>query len=244
MAREVLLQVAQVRHEAARSAVSRLRAEFPEDFPDELANRLIRQCIRDLAIGGALSGGAAASPAAGPTAGAAVLGPEGAARVSRLGEMVMAIGIVNGADRADADERAVYIAAALGVSEGAAMGLTGLAARAGARGGARLLQRIPSAAAATASGAGRTRRMASRMAEKGGPWGLAALLPYTIGAGVGAAGNSALALSAGRAAKHYFASRTDLAGRTGEEGAAAATDEDGDVWDAEVVEERILDEEP
>jgi hypothetical protein len=242
MARELLLQVARARHDAAMASVAQLRAEHPTDSPEELANRLIRQCIRDLAINGAVSGGAAASPVAGPAAAAAVLGTESAASVSRLGEMVMAIGIVLGSDRADPDERALFIAAALGMTEGAAMGLTGLAAKAGARGGARVLQRLPSAAAATAAGAGRSRRLAARMAGKGGPWGLAALLPYTIGAGVGAAGNGALALSVGRAAKHYFGSGDLDPGSDGGEapdGGAA----DDELWDAEVVEERILDDE-
>ena len=41
-----------------------------------------------------MTGGAAASPVAGPTATAAMFGTEGLAGVSRLGEMVMAIGIV------------------------------------------------------------------------------------------------------------------------------------------------------
>ena len=238
MARDLLLQVARARHDAATAAVTRLRAEHPTDSPDELADRLVRQCMRDLAINGAVSGGAAASPVAGPAAAAAVLGTESAASVSRLGEMVMAIGIVLGSDRADPDERALFIAAALGMTEGAAVGLTGLAARAGARGGARVLQRLPGAAAA---GTGRTRRLAARMAGRGGPWGLAALLPYTIGAGVGAAGNGALALSVGRAAKHYFGSGEldpgDIGGREAADGGP-----DDDLWDAEVVEERILDE--
>lgn len=243
MARDLLLQVARARHDAANAAVTRLRAEHPTDSPDELVNRLIRQCMRDLALNGAVSGGAAASPVAGPAAAAAVLGTESAASVSRLGEMVMAIGIVLGSDRADPDERALFIAAALGMTEGAAMGLTGLAARAGARGGARVLQRLPTAAAATAAGAGRTRRLAARMAGRGGPWGLAALLPYTIGAGVGAAGNGALALSVGRAAKHYFGSGDLDPGSTDARGPHDGEPDD-DLWDAEVLEERILDDEP
>ncbi len=251
--RDILLTVAEQRHEAARSTVAALRAVHPEADAGELTNKLIRQCARELAIGGAVTGGAAASPVAGPTTAAAVMGTEGIIGVSRLGEMVMAIGIVHGHDRADADERALWVAAALGISEGAAMGVTGLAARAGARGGARLASKLPAAASATVKGAGRTRRLTTKMASKGGPWGLAALLPYTIGAGVGAAGNAALALSAGRAAKHYFAANPPPGGIPNSDSAAGHSagsraahgggPDDGseEIWDAEVVEERIVD---
>lgn len=243
--REVLLDVAEKRHAAARARVDALLREDPDADSEELTRRLIRDCARDLAIGGAVTGGAAASPVAGPAATAAMFGTEGLAGVSRLGEMVMAIGIVNGHHSADADERALWVAAAFGFGEGAAMGMTGLAARAGARGGARLAAKIPSAAAATAAGAGRTKRLAARMGAKRGPWGLAALLPYTIGAGVGAAGNAALAASVGRAARRYFAANPADSGETGpppppQEPSGVAADEE--IWDAEVIEERIVDD--
>ncbi|MEZ5268449.1 MAG: hypothetical protein R2789_07760 [Microthrixaceae bacterium] len=63
--------------------------------------------------------------------------------------------------------------------------------------------------AASASGR-RLGRMG--LAGKGGPWGLAALLPYGIGASVGAAGNAALALSVGRAAQRWFSAHSDDSG--------------------------------
>lgn len=241
--RDILLTVAEQRHAAAQATVANLRAQYPDADPGELTDRLIRQCARDLAIGGAVTGGAAAAPVAGPTAAAAVMGTEGLIGVTRMGEMVMAIGIVHGHERSDADERALWVAAALGVSEGAAMGVTGLAARAGTRGGARLAARLPAAASATVKGAGRTRRMTTRMASKGGPWSLAALLPYTIGAGVGAAGNAVLAVSAGRAAKHYFAANPapGAGGTTTGTAGASGVDDAEEIWDAEVVEERIVD---
>lgn len=245
-AREVLLNVSEQRHAAARARVDALVRENPEAEPDQLTRRLIRDCARDLAIGGAVTGGAAASPVAGPAATAAVLGTEGIAGVSRLGEMVMAIGIVNGHHGADANERAIWVAAALGAGEGAAMGMTGLAAKAGARGGARLASKIPNAAAATAAGAGRTKRMAAKMGSRKGPWGLAALLPYTIGAGVGAAGNAALAASVGRAARHYFAANPSDSGETGppppSPGPTTDSDDFDEIWDAEVIDEQILDD--
>lgn len=237
--RALLERIVQQRYSAALETVSRLHEEHPEDSPDSLSARLVRQCARDLAVGGAMSGGAAASPVAGLTVAAATLGAEATYGVGRLGEMVMAIGIVHGFEHDSARERLTWVAAALGASEGAAIGLTGVAARAGAVGGARILRRLPTTGAAIA-GAGRTRRLAGRLAARGGPWGLAALVPYGIGAGVGAAGNAALAWSVGRAARRYFSARSE-----GLDPAAAGDFEffyEEEIWEAEVVEERFLDE--
>lgn len=240
----MLLRVAQQRNEAARVTVDELRAQHPEESPDELIDRVVRQCVRDLAVGGAMTGGAAAAPAAGLAGTAAILGLEGA-NVARLGEMVMAIGILHGHENATDDDRALWVAAALGATEGTAVGLTGLAARAGARGSARLLARVP-ASAASATGK-RLGRIGSRMATKGGPWGLAALLPYGIGASVGAAGNAALALSVGRAAQRWFSDDGSLTGSSGADTADRSTTTTGtayeEIWDVEVVSERILDPE-
>jgi len=239
-AANILGTVVEQRYEGALQTVSRLRAEHPEADADELSNQVIRRCARDLALGGAMTGGAAASPVAGMTAAAATLGAESMYGVSRLGEMVMAIGILHGLDHDDAQERAVWVAAALGATEGAALGLTGMAARAGSRGGARLIARLPTAAAA-AAGSSRSRRLAAKMASKGGPWGLAALVPYGIGAGVGAMGNAAMAWSVGRAAKTYFVS-TGSPGRS-PDGSTGPHAPDADIVDAEFIEETILGEE-
>lgn len=227
----------QQRYSAALAQVQRVRTEHPDEQPEDLVARIIRRCSRDLAMGGAMTGGAAASPVAGAATAVGALGAETAFGVGRLGEMVMAIGILNGLEHSSASERAVWVAAALGISEGAAMGLTGIAARTGARGGARLLQRLPNAASTV--GTGRTGRMAARMAAKGGPWSLAALVPFGIGAGLGAAGNAALAVSVGRAARVYFASQSPPP-----HGSATSAEEAHreEIWDVEVIEERILED--
>lgn len=239
--RALLERIVEQRYSAALDTVASLRAEHPQDSPEELANRLIRQCARDLAVGGAMSGGAAASPVAGITVAAATLGAEATYGVSRLGEMVMALGIVHGFEHASARERVTWVAAALGASEGAAIGLTGVAARAGAIGGARILRRLPTTGAAIA-GAGRTRKLAGRMASRGGPWSLAALVPYGIGAGVGAAGNAALAWSVGRTAKRYFSTHGDSSAEPSGTDSGGSFHYEEEIWEAEVVEERFLDD--
>ncbi len=227
----MLDRIGKQRYHAALATVEAARNADPRADPDTLVRRLIMGCARDLAVGGAVSGGAAAAPGAGATSMAAEAGAEMAYSTTRLGELVMAIGIVNGFDESSAGERSRWLAAVMGASEGLAAGLTGLAARTGSRAGARVLTRM--AAAGAAVGAGRTKRMAGRLATRGGPWSVAALLPYGIGAGVGAASNAALAVTVGRAAQRYFASEGDRPADTTHE----------EIWDAEFISETILDDE-
>lgn len=188
----------------AVEAVSRLRAEDPTATPDELADRLIRRCAKELAVGGAVAGGAAASPVAGVAVAAATAGADATYSMGRLSEMIMGIGLIYGHEQSTVDERTALVLAVLGLSESAAVGLTGLAARVGSRSGARLVAKLPSGTAAPAS-AGVTKKAIAKLSNSKGPWSLAALVPYGIGAGVGAAGNAVLARSVGRAAKQYFA---------------------------------------
>ena len=174
------------RYGAAVDDVATLRDQFPEDSADELANRLIRRYAKELAIGGAVSGGAAASPVAGVAVAAASAGADATFSVGRLGEMIMAIGLVYGHDTTTVDERRAAIVTIMGLADGAAVGMSGLAARAGAKGGARVLQRIPTTPPPATAGA--VARRSSKLGTTKGPWSLTALIPYGIGAGVGAAG--------------------------------------------------------
>lgn len=192
------------RFSAVVEGVSRLRADHPDASTDELADQLIRRCARDLAIGGAVAGGAAAAPVAGVTVAAASAGADATYSMGRLSELIMGIGLIYGHDQATVDDRTAVVLAVLGLSESAAVGLTGIAARVGSRGGARLVARLPTTGTAPA-GAGATRRAVAKLSSSKGPWSLAALIPYGIGAGIGAAGNAVLARSVGSAAKQYFA---------------------------------------
>ncbi len=232
----VLGRLAEHRYGSAVDDVSQLRSEHPDDSPDELANRLIRRYAKDLAVGGAVTGGAAASPVAGVAVAAASAGADATFSVGRLGEMIMAIGLVYGHDTTTADERRAAIVTIMGLADGAAVGMSGLAARAGAKGGARVLQRIPTTPPAATAGAGR--KALSKMSRTKGPWSLTALIPYGIGAGVGAAGNALLARAVGRAAKEYFSTHSSAGGAAGSVGS------EPDVVEVLDEETELLDPEP
>lgn len=228
-------RVVEQRYSAALAQVSRVRREHPEASNHELVARLIRQYAKDMAIGGALSGGAAAAPFAGVAVIAASAGMESAAGVARLGEMIMAIGVLYGDALSTHDERRTAVLAVMAMADGAVVGVSGLAARAGTRGGTRLIRRLPGVTGAAASG-GLTRRTLRRFAGAKGPWGLTTLVPYGIGAGVGAAGNALLTRAVGRAAKDYYDGRR----MTDEDLFEEALIED-DLVDAEFVDEVIID---
>lgn len=191
------------RHANAVQAVEAIRAAHPNASRDELVARLIRRYTNEMALSGAVTGGAAAAPVAGIAVAAASAGAEATMSVSRLGEMIMAIGHLYGAEEASQDERRAAVLTIMGLADGAAIGISGLAARAGSRGGARLLAKLPTVT--VAASAGRTRRLVARATSSRGPWSLAALIPYGIGAGLGAAGSAMLTRAVGRAAKEYFA---------------------------------------
>jgi hypothetical protein len=222
------------RYVSALDDATRLREEFPEDSPAELANRLIRRYAKDLAIGGAVAGGAAASPVAGMAVAAASAGMDSAFSLTRLGEMIMEIGLLYGHAPASADQRRTAILAVMAAADGAAIGVSGLAARAGSRGGARLIQRLPVVSAAARP----SRRALTRLTTARGPWSVTSLVPYGIGAGVGAAGNALLAIAVGRAAKEYFRS-LGPGGAAGYDAAAHDVGNgltDDDIVDAQIVE--------
>ena len=203
----VVERLVEQRYSSALGEVDRQRALHPTADVDELVARIIRRYARELAIGGAVTGGAAAAPVAGVAVAAASAGADATFSVGRLSEMVMAIGIAYGHDTSTVDERRTAVLTVMGLADGAAVGVSGLAARVGARGGSRLIQRLPTGAAPAGAGAGR--RAVSKLTTSKGPWSLTALIPYGIGAGVGATGNVVLAQAVGRAAKQYFAAGAD-----------------------------------
>jgi hypothetical protein len=205
----VVRRVAEQRYGAALAEVAALRRAHPSESADELADRLVRRCVRDMAIGGAMTGGAAAAPAAGAAVVAASVGVDTAYGVGRLGEMIMGIGILFGQAAASPAERRTAVLAVMSMVDSAAAGVSGLAARGGANGGARVLRRLPPIKRAAPGAAGATRSGNGRS----GPWRVVAVVPYGIGAGVGAAGSALLARAVGRAAKEYFGSASSRAVR-------------------------------
>jgi hypothetical protein len=196
-------RLVEVRYDAAMTTVRRLREEHPHWDADRLVSALIATTRRELTAVGAAAGGAAAAPGVGTAAALGASTADVAWTVSRIGELVMAIGIARGHTTQSIEERRAWVLAVLSMTTGAAKGLKGVAAQVGAKGGARVVQAIPMSAINTIN-----RAIGGRIVVK---WGaqqgairLGRLVPFGIGAAIGAAGNAALVQVVGNRANDFF----------------------------------------
>ena len=191
------------RYDAAAALVARLRAEHPDVTDDQLGERIVRRFSRELGVVAAMSGGAAAVPGAGTAAAVLTAGADVAYSVSRLGEMVLAIGIAYGHDAASFEERKAWVLAVLSMSRGAVAGLDGLAAKIGAEGGAAALASLTGAQLESINSK-LAAKVVAKLSTDAAVSRLGRVLPFGIGAGVGAAGSIAIARSVARQARRFF----------------------------------------
>ncbi len=191
------------RYDAAAALVARLRAEHPDVTDDQLVERIVRRFSRELGVVAAMSGGAAAVPGAGTAAAVLTAGADVAYSVSRLGEMVLAIGIAYGHDAASFEERKAWVLAVLSMSRGAVAGLDGLAAKIGAEGGAAALASLTGAQLESINSK-LAAKVVAKLSTDAAVSRLGRVLPFGIGAGVGAAGSIAIARSVARQARRFF----------------------------------------
>ncbi len=188
----------------AEALVRKIRAERPTATHAQVADAVIKKFSRELAGAGALSGAIAAAPAVGTTASLATAVADIGLAFARITEMVMAVGVAYGHDLSnDAQRKAsVYhvLSGATGelttVEKSAAdmkkhIGKTAVGAKTPAATTTRIVTKVGT-------------RMVAKLATKEAMVKVASLIPLGIGAGVGAAGNKALASSVGRTAKKFF----------------------------------------
>ena len=144
-----------------------------------------------------------AAAAAGTAAAVLTAGADVAYSVSRLGEMVLAIGIAYGHDAASFEERKAWVLAVLSMSRGAVAGLDGLAAKIGAEGGAAALASLTGAQLESINSK-LAAKVVAKLSTDAAVSRLGRVLPFGIGAGVGAAGSIAIARSVARQARRFF----------------------------------------
>lgn len=185
-----------------------LQATHPTATSTHIADLLIRRATRELAAVAALSGGAAAAPGIGTAASTLTAGADLAWTLSRLGEMVMSIGAAYGHDAGSIEHRRQWVMSVLTVADGAASGVEGVAARLGSRGGLAAVQRL-TGTDLSAVNAGLGAKVTGRIVTEQVALRAGRLIPFGIGAGIGAAGNVLITRSVGRAAKDYFGASRD-----------------------------------
>lgn len=202
---EQLDRLVEHRYGAAGGLVRQTRAALgPTAPPDLVVDAIVRRYSRELAAVAAVSGGAAAVPGVGTTVSLAAASADLAYTMGRLGEMVLAIGIAHGHDAASFEQRKAWVLAVLGMGRGAVIGVDGLAGEVGSRGGARIVARITSTQLDGVNSK-LAARLLARLSTEQAALRMGRILPFGIGAGVGAAGNVVIVRSIARAAREFFA---------------------------------------
>lgn len=191
------------RYDAARAAVARLSADQPGWDPPRQADALIAECRRELAAVGAAAGGAAAVPGVGMVAAATASSADVAWTVTRLGELIMAIGIAHGYTSEAIETRRAWVLSVLSMATGASKGLRGLAQQVGSHGGARVVDAIPPSLLDRVNGTVGARVLV-KWGTQQGVIRLGRLVPFGIGALIGGVGNAALVQVVGHQAKGFF----------------------------------------
>lgn len=191
------------RYDGAVSFVDELRRKRPSAEPAELADEVIRRVRKELVTVGATMGGAAAVPGAGIGTALATAGVDITATFTRIAEMVMRIGACYGHDRADVEERRLWVLTSL-------IGVTG-AQQVVAKTGVEVSKGLGAKAVGKVSGAqlrrvnaalGRT--VITKYGTKRGAIALGRAAPFGIGAIVGGGANHLLVTAAGKHAKAFF----------------------------------------
>ncbi|MEZ5322644.1 MAG: hypothetical protein R2698_11350 [Microthrixaceae bacterium] len=196
-------RVVEERYEAAAQQVRELDARRGFRDPHASTSSLTRRFTRELVAVSAVAGGTAAVPGVGTVTAAAATTADLSFTVARLSEMVLAIGIAHGFVAESVQERKAWVLSVLAIGGRDSVGVEGIVGKFGAEGGARLLQGMPASALD-----GVNRRLAARLltrfASEQGAERLGRLLPFGIGAAVGAGGNYLIVRHVAKAAERFF----------------------------------------
>lgn len=186
------------------SYLDRVRAKHPEDSPEEVIAQLERR-YRTAVVGiGAASGGTAALPGVGTAASVATGAAEITAFVSATALYVLAVAEIHGVPVSDPEvRRALVLATLLGEGSVAALESGSVVAGRGKH-WAQVIGRTTSKDKIKGINGRLARLMLTRFGARQGALLVGRALPLGIGAGIGAAGNAALARSAVKAARRAF----------------------------------------
>lgn len=188
----------------AQARVAGEQRRRPDASAESIAASIVRDFRRDLTVIGAVSGGTAAIPGAGTAVRlVAGLSAEGVALLERSVLMTLAVAHAYGHDLTDVEIRKYALLRVLGVWAGATEGMAGFSSVAAAGLGTKATKAIPmSAVRAVNQAVGK--RIVVKWATKSGVLRLGSLLPFGIGAGLGAGSNHLMARGLGAAAIAEF----------------------------------------
>lgn len=195
--------VIDLRDESVRDAVDQTRSAHPEATSMQLADHFIRWARQELVVLGAANGGIAALPGLGTGSSLMMSVADLGLTIERVGELILKIGYAYGHDTAALEERRAWILAVLGAATGYAKGASEFAGALGQRGGVRIVKAIPMSEIHRLNRA-LGGRIVVKWTTKQGVVRLGRLVPFGIGASIGAASNGALVGGVGRTANRFF----------------------------------------
>jgi hypothetical protein len=191
-----------IQRPVVQAYLDRTRARHPEATPAEVIEQLERR-YRAAVIGiGAASGGAAALPGVGTAASVAAGAAEITAFISATAMYVLALAELHDVPLSDPDVRRALVLAAL-VGETGVLAVDGVAVESGAS-WAQVLGRRASKESLGGLNGRLGKLLLTRFGTRQGALLIGRAVPFGIGAGIGAAGNAALARGVIRAARRNF----------------------------------------
>ncbi|MCB1026523.1 MAG: hypothetical protein R2704_05365 [Microthrixaceae bacterium] len=205
-------RVARTRYHPAREMVDELHQRYRPGNADELIKLIVKRYTRELAAVSALAGGAAAIPGAGTGTALMTSTADLAYSITKMGEMILAIGIAAGHDAQSLEQRRSWVVSVLTMANGASAGVEGLAGRLGSAGGARVVGSL-SDERLSSMNAKLSAQLLTKFGIEQGALRVGRLVPFGIGAGIGATGSALITRSTAKAARRFFQHEPD--GRTG-----------------------------
>lgn len=197
-----------------QAAVDKAASSNPEATSKHLANHFIRKTRQELVLLGGANGGLAAVPGVGTASSLAMSAADLALTVERIGELILKIGYAYGHNTPSLEERRAWILTVLAASMGFHKGASELAGALGKRGGVKVVKAIPYNEIVKLN-----RKLGGRIIVK---WGtkqgvvrLGRIVPFGIGASIGAVSNGVLVNGVGRSAKRFFDDRVPTDGGEG-----------------------------
>ncbi len=188
----------------AQGRVASEKRRRPDADAEEIAASIVRDFRRDLTVIGGVSGGVAAIPGAGTAARVvAGLSAEGLVLLERSILMTLAVAHAHGHDLTDMEMRKYALLRVLGVWAGATEGMASFSSLVATGLGTKATKAIPMPAIHAINKAV-GKRVVVKWSTKSGALRLGSLLPFGIGAGLGAGGNHVMARGLGKAAIAEF----------------------------------------
>ncbi len=186
-----------------RWAAAQERARSVEGDREQRIEAVTTKIRRELGVAGAASGGASAVPGVGFGTAAATFAVELAWTTVRLADLILTIAAIHGHDRAELEERRMWVLSILTYREGAAGAVARLAAEMAespARRGARQLTRRTIRRINASLGAGMIAKYGSRRAIAA----LGRVIPFGVGAALGYGVNTRAVTMTAKHAHGFF----------------------------------------